>query len=294
MTEISNPLQRQLYQTVEIDGINIFYREAGDAANPTLLLLHGFPSSSHMFRQLFSQLSGDVHLIAPDYPGFGYSSSPDPADFEYTFDNIADLIEKFIDRLGLKDIVLYMQDYGGPIGFRIASRRPELIKGLVIQNANAYLEGLGPAVQQIGALTEANDIDGLEAAVNHMMSFNGIKEQYVHGVNFEAAISPDSYYLDHFLIEQPGRKEIQKILFNNYSSNFPKYPDWQRYLHEYQPPTLIAWGKNDVIFPGSGALAYKATLPDAEVHLYDGGHFLLEEYGIEIGELIRSFIKKLF
>lgn len=285
---------RTLSRTVNISDVNIFYREAGTPDKPTLLLLHGFPSSSHMFRQLFSQLSADVHLVAPDYPGFGYSSSPAPSDFEYTFDNLANIVEQFIDHLGLQNIVLYMQDYGGPIGFRIASKRPGLIKGLIIQNANAYLQGLGPAVQQIGALTQANDTEGLEAAVNHMMGYEGIKEQYVYGVNTADAISPDSYTLDHFMMEQPGRKEIQKILFNNYGSNFPKYPEWQQYLRNNQPPVLIIWGKNDVIFPGSGALAYKEDLANAEIHLYNGGHFLLEEYGTEIAELIRVFIQNLY
>jgi pimeloyl-ACP methyl ester carboxylesterase len=294
MTETNNYTSRTTYRTVSIEGTDIFYREAGNAGKPTLLLLHGFPSSSHMFRQLFSQLSSDFHLIAPDYPGFGYSASPAPAAFEYSFDHLADLVEKFIDQLGLRDVIFYMQDYGGPIGFRIASKRPELIKGLIMQNANAYMQGLGPAVQQIGALTQANDLEGLDAAVNHMMSYEGIKEQYVYGVSSADAISPDSYTLDHFLIEQPGRKEIQKLLFNNYGSNFPKYPQWQQYLREHQPPALITWGKNDVIFPGSGALAYKEDLPNAEIYLYEGGHFLLEEYGTEIAELIRIFMQKLY
>ncbi|MCC8408554.1 alpha/beta hydrolase [Mucilaginibacter sp. UR6-1] len=293
MTYTNDHAGRTAYRTINIGGVDIFYREAGTAGKPTLLLLHGFPSSSHMFRQLFSQLSADFHLIAPDYPGFGYSASPDPATFEYSFDQLANLTEQFIDSLGLTNIVFYMQDYGGPIGFRIAAERPELVKGLIIQNANAYMQGLGPAVQQIGALARANDIAGLDAAVNHMMSYQGIKEQYVCGVNSADAISPDSYTLDHFLMEQPGRKEIQKILFNNYASNFPKYPQWQQYLRNNQPPTLITWGKNDVIFPSSGALAYRQDLPDAEIHLYNGGHFLLEEYGTAIAELIRAFIKKI-
>lgn len=294
MQQSSNLSNRTNHHTVNIGGVNIFYREAGSPEKPTLLLLHGFPSSSHMFRQLFSQLSSDVHLIAPDYPGFGYSSSPSPSVFEYSFDNLATIVEQFINHLNLQNIVLYVQDYGGPIGFRIASKRTELIKGLIIQNANAYLQGLGPAVQQIGALTQANDTEGLETTVNHMMSYDGIKEQYVYSVSAVDAISPDSYNLDHYMMEQPGRKEIQKILFNNYGTNFPKYPEWQQYLRNNQPPALIAWGKNDVIFPGSGALAYKEDLPDAEIHLYDGGHFLLEEYGIEVSELIRTFMQKLY
>jgi len=292
MKTLNNAAGRISYRTADLGEVSIFYRETNAHEKPTLLLLHGFPSSSHMFRHLLGQLGKDFHLIAPDYPGFGYSTSPTPDQFEYTFDHMAELMEQFIDHLGLKNIFLYMQDYGGPIGFRIATKRPELIKGLIIQNANAYMQGLGPAVQEIGALTQANDTEALEAAVNFMMSYDGIKDQYVYGAPSLETISPDSYTHDHFMMEQPGRKAIQKILFDNYSSNFPKYPQWQEYLRDNLPPTLIAWGKNDVIFPGAGALAYKEDLPEAEIHLFNGGHFLLEEYGIEIGKLISAFIDK--
>jgi pimeloyl-ACP methyl ester carboxylesterase len=280
------------YQTVMLGKLEIFYREAGDPGKPTLLLLHGFPSSSHMFRNLFQQLSDDYHLIAPDYPGFGYSACPDPSLFDYSFDHLAVIMEQFIDELKMRDISFYMQDYGGPIGFRIIQKRPELVKCLIIQNANVFLEGLGPDVLKIGALTEANDVAGLDAAIENMMSLEGIKSQYVFGSSQPEIISPDSYHLDHFFINQPGRKAVQKILFANYSSNFPRYPEWQAYLREYHPPLLITWGKNDTIFPGQGALAYKRLLPDAELHLFEGSHFLLEEYGKEVAALIRSFLQK--
>ncbi|WP_454804298.1 alpha/beta fold hydrolase [Mucilaginibacter phyllosphaerae] len=280
------------YKTITVGGVELFYREAGDPDKSTILLLHGFPSSSHMFRNLIEQLSTEYHLIAPDYPGFGYSSCPDPSEFDYSFDHLAEIIEQFIDTLNLQHISFYMQDYGGPVGFRVINKRPELVKSLIIQNANVFLEGLGPDVQKIGALTAAGDFAGLDAAIEYMMSLAGIKEQYVSGTLHPDRISPDSYYIDHFFFGQPGKKAVQKILFANYGSNFPKYPEWQAYLRKHQPPVLITWGKNDTIFPGSGALAYQKELPDAEIHLFDGGHFLLEEYGIEVAKLISSFLEK--
>ena len=280
------------YRTVTIRNVEIFYREAGDPEKPAILLLHGFPSSSHMFRNLIEQLSADYHLIAPDYPGFGYSSCPDPSEFDYSFDHLSEVMELFIDALQLKHINIYMQDYGGPVGFRIIKKRPELVSSLIIQNANVFLEGLGPDVQKIGALAEAQDLAGLDAAIEYMMSLEGIRNQYVSGTLHPERISPDSYFMDLFFFGQPGKKAIQKILFANYSSNFPRYPEWQAYLREYQPPVLIIWGKNDTIFPGSGALAYQKELPGAELHLFDGGHFLLEEYGTEAARLIRSFLHK--
>ena len=280
------------YRTVTIRNVEIFYREAGDPEKPAILLLHGFPSSSHMFRNLIEQLSADYHLIAPDYPGFGYSSCPDPSEFDYSFDHLSEVMELFIDALQLKHINIYMQDYGGPVGFRMIKKRPELVSSLIIQNANVFLEGLGPDVQKIGALAEAQDLAGLDSAIEYMMSLEGIRNQYVSGTLHPERISPDSYFMDLFFFGQPGKKAIQKILFANYSSNFPRYPEWQAYLREYQPPVLIIWGKNDTIFPGSGALAYQKELPRAELHLFDGGHFLLEEYGTEAARLIRSFLQK--
>jgi len=291
-TNHNDCLERSSYRRVKIEDIELFYREAGDPGRPTILLLHGFPSSSHMFRNLIKLLAQDYHLVAPDYPGFGYSSWPSPSAFNYSFDHLAEIIEKFIDYLGLRSISFYMQDYGGPVGFRVITKRPELVHSLIIQNANIYVEGLGPDVQKVGALTQAKDTAGLESTINFMMSFEGIKEQYLYGAPHPDFISPDSYYMDHFIFERHGIKDIQKILFKDYANNFPKYPEWQKYLRTYQPPALITWGKNDKIFPGPGALAYEKDLPDAEIHLFDGGHFLLEEYAKEVSELIDNFLQK--
>ncbi|MDN3588666.1 alpha/beta hydrolase [Pedobacter aquatilis] len=281
------------YRRAKVEDTEILYREAGDPGKPVILLLHGFPSSSHMYRNLITKLGSEYHLIAPDYPGFGMSSSPSPETFSYTFDHLSEIMEKFIDNLKLTSLTFYLQDYGGPIGFRIAKRRPELVKGLIIQNANMYLEGIGPDVQKIGALSAAKDVAGLQAATNFMMSFDGIKEQYLYGASQPNRISPDSYNMDHFFFERPGIKEIQKALFRDYENNFTKYPEWQDYLRKHQPPALLVWGKNDKIFPGAGATAYKKDLPQAEVHLFNGGHFLLEENGEEVAALIQRFLKKI-
>ena len=281
------------YRKIKVEGTEIFYREAGEQGKPVIVLLHGFPSSSHMYRNLITKLAPNYHMIAPDYPGFGMSSSPSPETFNYTFDHLSEIVEKFIDKLQLRSITFYLQDYGGPIGFRIINRRPELVRGLIIQNANMYMEGIGPDVQKIGALSAANDTEGLQAATNYMMSWEGIKEQYLFGASLPDRISPDSYNMDHFFFERPGIKDIQKALFRDYENNFPKYPEWQNYLRKHQPPTLLVWGKNDKIFPGAGATAYKKDLPKAEIHLFNGGHFLLEESGEEVGVLIQSFLKRL-
>jgi pimeloyl-ACP methyl ester carboxylesterase len=281
------------YRKIKVEDIEIFYREAGDREKPVILLLHGFPSSSHMYRDLISRLAPDYHLIAPDYPGFGMSSSPSRQTFDYTFDHLSQIIEKFIDKLKLNSISFYLQDYGGPVGFRIINRRPELVRSLIIQNANMYMEGLGPDVQKIGRLSAAKDIQGLQAATDYLMSLDGIKEQYLYGTSKPERISPDSYNMDHFLFERAGIKDIQKALFRDYENNFAKYPEWQAYLRKHHPPVLLVWGKNDKIFPGAGATAYKKDLPNAQIHLFEGGHFLLEEYGEQVADLIQRFLKKL-
>lgn len=280
------------FHTVVVNGVNIFYREAGDPALPTIVLLHGFPSSSHMYRNLMSALASRYHLVAPDYPGFGLSGNPSPKDFTYSFDHLAELMTAFLDVLHINRFSLYLQDYGGPIGFRIMTKQPERVQALIIQNANMYNEGLGPDVQKIGALTKEGKIQEVEAAVDYMISYEGIKEQYLHGAAHPERISPDAYLSDQFFMEQKGRQEIQHILFKNYETNFPKYPEWQNYLRTHQPPVLVTWGKNDRIFPGAGGAAFKKDVAKAEIHLFDGGHFLLEEYSEQIAKLIDQFLQK--
>jgi len=280
------------YHNLTVAGINLFYREAGDPHKSTILLLHGLPSSSHMFRNLIDDLAPHYHVVAPDYPGFGLTTDPSSTTFEYSFDNLADVIEQFIDSLSLNRFYLFMQDYGGPVGFRIMMNRPELIAGLLVQNANAYEDGLGPDVQAISSLIEAQDTKGLDAAIDHMLSLEGIKEQYLYGVKHQERINPDSYLNDFFHMQQGDRRNIQNILFKNYSTNFPRYPEWQRQLRKLKLPTLVTWGKNDKIFTGPGGEAYKRDNPDAEIHLFEGGHFLLEEYHLEVAKLINAFIGK--
>ena len=284
----SNQVQ---YRTTTVQGLNIFYREAGNPKNPTIVLLHGFPSSSHMYRDLIQRLSAKFHLVAPDYPGFGWSSAPSPEEFTYSFDRIAEVMQAFLDTLGIKRYSLYMQDYGGPIGFRLITKHPEAVEALIVQNANVYEAGLGPDVQKVGELVQKGDVKGVDAVVDHMISLEGIKEMYLHGSAHPEKISPDAYHIDHYFIELLGRKEIQHILFKNYETNFPKYGEWQAYLKKYQPPVLVTWGKNDKIFPGAGGQAYKADVKEAEVHLLEGGHFMLEEYGEQVADLIDRFFQ---
>ncbi|NML39415.1 alpha/beta hydrolase [Chitinophaga sp. G-6-1-13] len=276
------------YRTINVNNLEIFYREAGNPNAPVVLLLHGFPSSSHMYRHLIPALAEDYHVIAPDYPGFGYSSKPSTDVFTYTFDNVAAVMEQFIIQLGLTKFHLYMQDYGGPVGFRIITRHPEWVDSLLIQNANAYTEGLGPHVQEIGRLREAGDPVALAAAVDRMLTLEGMRTDNLIGAADPSRISPDSWTFDAAVIDKP----IQRVLFDNYGSNFPLYPTWQAWLRQHQPRTLITWGKNDNIFPGEGATAYLRDVPEAELHLFDGGHFLLEEYGDEVAALIKTFLKK--
>jgi pimeloyl-ACP methyl ester carboxylesterase len=281
-----------LYKKIAVDGLEIFYREAGNPANPTILFLHGLPSSSHMYRHIMTDLSSQFYVIAPDYPGFGLSSSPSVDKFNYTFDNLAVVMEHFVDVLGLKKINLYMQDYGGPVGFRIASKRPEIIHSLIIQNANAYMEGIGEGIQQIGKLQQAGDSITLDKALRHIISYEGIKEQYIEGAENQSRISPDAYNMDNYFMEKQHVQEIQVALLKNYKSNFPKYPEWQQYFRKYQPPTLIVWGRNDPIFIAPGAEAYKNDLKNAELHLLNGGHFVLEEHHETVAGIISQFLGK--
>jgi pimeloyl-ACP methyl ester carboxylesterase len=280
------------YQTVEIDGLDIFYREAGPKDAPTVLLLHGFPTSSHMFRDLIPRLAKKYHVIAPDYPGYGYSSAPSVDDFEYTFDNFAKVVTKFIDKVGIERYSLYLMDYGAPVGYRIAAAAPERVDSLIIQNGNAYDEGLdnefwAPIKKYWADRSEANS-DALRTA----LTIDTTKWQYTHGVRDIETISPDTWNHVQPLLDRPGNQEIQLALFHSYGSNPPLYPAWQEYLRKHQPPTLIVWGKNDAIFPDAGAYPYKRDLKDLEFHLFDTGHFALEEDGAEIARLMRDFLDR--
>jgi pimeloyl-ACP methyl ester carboxylesterase len=279
------------YKTIVIDGLDIFYREAGKPGNPVILLLHGFPSSSHMYRDLINDLSDHYHLIAPDYPAFGHSSMPSQDEYSYTFDQLSVTIEKFIDALSLKKFSMYIQDYGSPVGFRIAVRRPELIQALLIQNGNAYEEGLGPAIDG-GKQFWANRNTETENVMRGALTPAGTKWQYTEGAGDLSKISPDGWSYDQYFLDRPGNDAIQLALLYNYRTNPPLYPAWQEYLRVHQPPALITWGKNDLFFTAAGAEAYLKDLPQAELHLLNGGHFALEEYHREIADYIHRFLIK--
>jgi pimeloyl-ACP methyl ester carboxylesterase len=280
------------YKSILIDGITIFFREAGDPTKPAMLLLHGFPSSSHMYRDLINDLCDDYYLIAPDYPGFGNSDAPAREDYTYTFDNLSITMEKFIDALQLKKFILFLQDYGAPVGYRIACRRPSPIQALIIQNANAYEEGLGPAIDD-GKRFWANRNAETESAMRKILTLEGTKLQYLDGVENVEKISPDAYNNDQYFLDRPGNKEIQLDLLYDYRNNITLYPQWQQYLREQQPPTLITWGKNDVLFTEAGALAYKKDLPHARIILLNSGHFALEEFHVEISAHIKGFLAEI-
>lgn len=275
------------YHSLEIEGLNIFYREAGNPNKPVILLLHGFPSASHMFRELIPILEKDYYLIAPDYPGFGNTSSPDREDFPYTFDHITEIIEAFIDKLKLTRYALYVFDYGAPIGFRIAMHHPERVTAIISQNGNIYREGLGGkwAVRE-----EYWQNPTQEKRESYRTAFapNTIKGQYVDGTK-ESQVSPDGYTLDIAYMSRPGNDEKQLDLIFDYQNNVKMYPEFQQYLREYQPPLLVVWGENDISFIPAGAEAFKKDLPNAEIHLLDTGHFALETHAYEIGELMLIF-----
>ncbi len=279
------------YRTTKIDDLEIFYREAGDPKNPTVLLLHGFPTSSHMFRNLMGALADDFHLVAPDYPGFGESSMPSAAEFDYTFDRLADVVEKFTDKLGLEHYSLYLMDYGAPVGYRLAVRRPERVQALIVQNGNAYDEGLREFWDPIKAYWNDKSKDNADA-LRKLLTIDATKWQYTEGVRDAEAISPDNWIVDQARLDRPGNQEIQLQLFYDYGSNPPLYPEWQAWFRKHRPPTLIVWGQNDPIFPAEGAHPYKRDLKDLEFHLIDTGHFALEEDGEFIANTIRKFLKE--
>ena len=279
------------HKTIQVDGLEIFYREAGPKDAPTVLLLHGFPTSSHMFRNLIPALADKYHVIAPDYPGFGNSSMPAVDEFDYTFDNLTNVVEKLTEQLDLQRYSLYLMDYGAPVGFRLAVRHPERVQSLIVQNGNAYNEGLREFWDPIRKYWKHRNKENGDALRN-LLTIDATKWQYTDGVRDASKISPDNWHIDQRLLDRPGNQEIQLALFYDYGSNPGRYPAWQAYFREYQPPTLIVWGKNDYIFPAEGAYPYKRDLKNLQFHLLDTGHFALEEDGDAIAIYMRDFLAK--
>lgn len=277
------------YQHATVNGIKIFYREAGSKSFPTIVLLHGFPSSSHMFRDLIPQLADKFHIIAPDYVGFGYSDAPEAEKFEYTFDNLAAHVEQLLfGVLGLKKFTIYVQDYGAPVGYRIASNHQDAIEGIIVQNGNAYIEGIGPGFDAMKPFW-ANRNPDTEKPVRELVKKETTIFQYIHGVQDVSRISPDSYTFDQLLLDRPGNDAIQLNLLHNYQSNLTKYDGWHEFFRNRQPKTLIVWGRNDPFFTVPGAEAYLRDLPKAELHLLDTGHFALEDSSEFIAQQIIRF-----
>ncbi|ACB54620.1 hypothetical protein cce_5274 (plasmid) [Crocosphaera subtropica ATCC 51142] len=280
-----------MHKTIDIDGLNIFYREAGNPNAPTLLLLHGFPTSSHMFRNLIPILADEFHLIAPDYPGFGASSMPRVDEFEYSFDKLAEILEKFTIRLNLQQYFLYLMDYGAPVGYRLATKYPEKVLGLIVQNGNAYEEGLRDFWQPLKAYWKDKTNENAQVLADNILTLEATKWQYTNGVRNVEAIAPDNWFHDQYLLDRPGNQEIQLELFYSYGTNPPLYPQWQEYFRSIQPPTLIVWGKGDYIFPEEGAHPYKRDLNNLEFHILGTGHFALEEDLEMIADYIRNFVR---
>ncbi len=277
------------FRTEVIGGMNIAYREAGDPANPTILLLHGFPTSSHMFRNLIPALSDSFHVIAPDYPGFGASSMPGAADYDYTFDNIAGLVTELLNRKGVDRYAVYLMDYGAPVGYRMFAAEPERVTGFVIQNGNAYAEGLSDFWAPIRAYWADPSVENGDV-LRGFLTMEATKWQFTHGTQNPAAISPDNYWHVQYLLDRPGNQEVQLELFLDYGTNLAEYPKWQALFREHQPPALIMWGKNDPIFPEAGAHPYTRDLDTVWMHILDTGHFALEEYGPEIATEMNVFL----
>jgi pimeloyl-ACP methyl ester carboxylesterase len=279
------------YRTQDVDGLTVFYREAGASTAPAVLLLHGFPTSSHMFRHLIPLLAPHFRVIAPDLPGFGFSDAPSTSRFPYTFNRLADVMERFTDTLGLSRYALYIFDYGAPVGLRLALRHPERITAIVSQNGNAYEEGLSSAWNPIQKYWEDPSPEN-RTALKAFLASESTKWQYTHGAD-ESRIAPESYALDSALLSRPGNEDIQLDLFLDYASNVKLYPQFQKYFRTHRPPTLAVWGKADPIFLPAGAHAFKRDNPSAQVELFDTGHFALETHSAEIGAKIVEFLTAL-
>ncbi|WP_299616011.1 alpha/beta hydrolase [uncultured Tateyamaria sp.] len=280
------------YETV--DGVKIFYREAGDPSDPAIVLLHGFPSSSHQYRALLAELSDDYYLIAPDYPGFGASEFPSPDSYTYTFDNIAETVDTFLDQKGVDSFSMYLHDYGAPVGFRIATAHPDKIETLIIQNGNAYEEGVNQETwAPVTHLWEnGRDAEYESTLIPNVFSVEGLRWQYTHGTRNPDGILPDNWLLDHQAMSRPGMHDVQIGLIYDYRTNVAKYPEWQNYLRTHQPPALVVWAKNDAYFPVPGAEGYLRDLEDVDYNILDTGHFALEEDGALIALRMRNFLSK--
>lgn len=277
------------YRSVAVNGRKIFYREAGSESSPTIVLLHGFPSSSHMFRDLIPKLEDKLHVIAPDYIGFGYSDAPTTDTFTYTFDNLAEHMEQFLfETLGLKKFSIYVQDYGAPVGYRIAFKHQDAIEGIIVQNGNAYVEGIGAAFDPMKPFW-ANRTAETETPVRDLLKKETTMFQYTHGTKDASSINPDAYTFDQFFLDRPGNDAIQLALLHDYQNNLSKYDGWHEFFRSKQPKTLITWGKNDPFFTVEGAQAYLRDIPNAELHLLDTGHFALEDSCDFIAQQIIQF-----
>ncbi|WP_144140926.1 alpha/beta fold hydrolase [Paraburkholderia sp. BCC1884] len=279
------------HKTAKVDGVDVFYREAGPANAPVVLLLHGFPTSSHMFRNLIPLLADKYRVIAPDYPGFGQSDAPDHTKFEYGFGHYADIVDDLLGQLGADRYTMYVMDYGAPVGYRLALKHPERVTGFIVQNGNAYEEGLREFWDPIKTYWADHSQKNREA-LYVLVKPETTKFQYTDGVSDLTRISPDNWVHDQALLDRPGNRDIQMDLFRDYGTNVPLYPQFQAFFRERKPPTIIVWGKNDVIFPEAGAHPYVRDLPDAEVHILNTGHFALEDKLDEMVPLIRSFLDR--
>jgi pimeloyl-ACP methyl ester carboxylesterase len=277
------------YRTANVDGLTVFYREAGPADAPTLVLLHGYPSASHQYRELIPLLADRFHIVAPDLPGFGKTDMPARTDFEYTFEHLADVIDRWTATIGLDSFALYVFDYGAPVGFRIATRHPERITAIISQNGNAYEEGLSDGWNPIRAYWKEPS-DANRDAIRTLVAPETTVWQYTHGVPDQTRVGPDGYGLDNYYLARPGNDEIQLDLFLDYASNVALYPAWQEYLRASRPPLLAIWGKNDPFFLPAGAEAFKRDLPDADVRFLDTGHFALETNAADVAAAIREFL----
>lgn len=282
------------HRTANVDGLNIFYREGGPVGAPTLVLLPGFPAASYQYAPLMRRLAADVHVVSPDYPGFGYSDAPKSTNgggsFAYTFDHLADIVDHFLDRVGIDRYFVYMFDFGAPVGFRLALRHPERIRGVISQNGNAYEEGLGPNMQPLKPYWA--DRNAHVEEVKGALTLAASRNAHLEGAADPELVDPDTWTLDQHWLDQPGRTQPMLDLFYDYQTNVAQYPQWQAWLRARRPPVLLPWGRNDGYFPGAGARAYLKDVPDAELHLLDAGHFALDDHLEEIAALVANFIQR--